>query len=219
MYPRAEKMGSSKNKVPVVKVVLRLPRYQVPLVVTRARLIFTRMTGNPWFPQAGPLLAELGPAIDALHEAQVTTLTGVVGGVSARNKKRRDLVSVLERLAMHVEIIANANLENAFAIVESAAMFVKNTRGRSPVVYHAEPTGRRGEVRVVAPSAGDRAGYEFQYSLDGGATWLPFDPPFSNQATVTLSGLTPGSIVHFRYRVTIKGVTGKWSGKIWIEVE
>jgi hypothetical protein len=191
----------------------------MPLLITRARLIFTKMSGNPWFPQSDPPLSELGAAIDDLHKAQVTTLTRVVGSVPARNKKRRDLVSLLERLALYVETIANANLENAFAIVESAGMFVKNTRGRSPVVFHLEPTGRRGEVRAVAPSAGDRVGYEFQYSLEGGETWLPFPQAFTNHSTAPLPRLTPGTIVHVRYRVTIKGVTGNWSAAVWIKVE
>ncbi len=218
MYARAEKMSTSASKVPVVKVVLRLPRYQVPLLITRARLIVTKVSGNPWFPQANPPLTELAAAIDDLHRAQVTTLKDR-DSVPARDKKRRDLVSLLERLAMYVETIANANLENAYAIVESAGMFVKNTRGRSPVVFHGEPTGRRGEVRAIAPSAGDRAGYEFQYSLDGGETWLPFPQPFTNHSTATLSGLTPGSIVHLRYRATIKGVTGNWITSLPIKVE
>jgi hypothetical protein len=219
LYRRARKMGRSANEVPRIQVVLKLPRYQVPSFITRARLILTKMTDNPWFPSPSPPLAELAAAVDALSQAEVVRLTGLHGSVPARNKKRQDVKGILERLAFYVETIANANLENAYAIVESAGLFVKNSRGRSPVLFHAELTGIRGQVRVIAPSAGDRAGYEFQYSLDGGKTWLPFPQQFTNHSTAMLPGLTPGSTVHFRYRVTIRAVTGNWIGPVWIRLE
>ncbi len=44
---------------------------------------------------------------------------------------------------------------------------------------------------VVTPSAGDRAAYELQFSLDGGKTWQPFPQQVTNHATAILSGLTP----------------------------
>ncbi len=98
-------------------------------------------------------------------------------------------------------------------------MFVKSSRGPGPTFFHAELTKKRGQLRVIAPSAGDRAGYEFQYSLDGGATWLPFPQQFTNYSTVTPPPLPAGATVHFRYRVTIKGVTGDWIGPVSIKVE
>jgi hypothetical protein len=74
-------------------------------------------------------------------------------------------------------------------------------------------------VDLVAPKAGDRAGYEFQYSLDGGMTWLSLPEPFTTKASATVRGLKPGSTVHFRVRATVKGVTGDWSNSVAIIVE
>jgi hypothetical protein len=34
---------------------------------------------------------------------------------------------------------------------------------------------------------------------------------FTTRTTVTVTGLTPGSTVHFRYRATVKGLTRDWS--------
>ncbi|HEX8791497.1 MAG TPA: hypothetical protein VF765_11145, partial [Polyangiaceae bacterium] len=143
---------------------------------------------------------------------QVDTLS--IKGVAARDKKHQDLRATLEQLAVYVETIANANLENAFAIIQSAGMFVKNTRGRSAVIFHAEVIGRPPfEIRVFAPMAANRAAYEFQYRLDGDETWLPFPQPATDQAraTLPLRGLPRGTVVHLRYRATVKGVTRNWS--------
>jgi hypothetical protein len=66
-----------------------------------------------------------------------------------------------------------------------------------------------GEVKLVAPSAGHRASYEWEYSIDGGATWLTMPP--SLQAKTSLVGLKPGSSVQFRYRAVLKVGASDWS--------
>jgi hypothetical protein len=210
-------MGRSRNEVPKIQVALKLPQYQVGAFITRARLVRMKMTDNAWFPAPPVSMAQLDAAIDALAQAEVVRSTRVAGSVAARNAKRQDVKLLLEQLATYVQVIANESLQNAEAIIESAGMFVKSSRGRPPVSFHAEATGRRGQVRVAVPSAGDRAGYEFQFSLDGGKTWQAFPQQFTNHTTVVLSGLTPGSTVHFRYRVTVKGATGDWLGPVSIK--
>jgi hypothetical protein len=212
-------MGRSRNAVPKIQVALKLPQYQVGAFITRARLVRMKMTDNPWFPSLPVSMAKFDAAVDALAQAEVVRSTRVAGSVPVRNKKRQDLKLLLEQLATYVQVLANENLENAYAIIESAGMFVKSSRGRPPVSFHAEATGRRGEVRVVVPSAGDRAAYEFQFSLDGGKTWQAFPQPVTNHATVLLPGLSPGATVHFRYRVTVKGATGDWRGPVSIMAE
>jgi hypothetical protein len=140
------------------------------------------------------------------------------GSVVVRNDKARVLFSQLEYLRAYVEAIANANRDNATAIIESAGMYVKGRKGPPGRVFTAKNGRVSGEVELVAPSAGDRSAYEFQYSLDGGKTWLPLPEPFTTKATATVTGLTPGSTAHFRYRATVKGATGNWSDRVAIIV-
>jgi hypothetical protein len=128
------------------------------------------------------------------------------------------LVSLLQRLAAYVEAIAIANPEHAAEIVESAGMYLKRAGGPRGRPFHAKQT-RAGEIEVFAPRAGGSAAYEFQYSLDGGRTWLGTPQQITTRASVTISGLPPRSMVHLRYRATVKGVTGDWSQTIAIMVE
>ena len=74
---------------------------------------------------------------------------------------------------------------------------------------------------MFAPMAANRAAYEFQYRLDGDEKWLPFPQPATDQAraTLPLPGLPRGTVVHLRYRATVKGVTGNWSLAISITLE
>jgi hypothetical protein len=118
-----------------------------------------------------------------------------------------------------VQSIADGDRENAASIIASAGMDVKKVGRPPPRAYHAGRGRVSGEVAIVVPSAGDRAGYEHQYSLDGGKTWLPFPQPFTNETEVTLSDLRPGVTVSLRYRSTVKGVTGNWSQTIAILVD
>ncbi len=81
---------------------------------------------------------------------------------------------------------------------------------------------RRPGAEREASAAGPEtlsAGYVYQYSLDGGVTWLPFPQPFTTKASATLPGQKPGSTVHFRYRYTLKGVIHDWSDPVAIIVD
>lgn len=54
-----------------------------------------------------------------------------------------------------------------------------------------------------------RSFYEWQYSTDGGHTWVVV--PSTLQARTTVSGLTPGATVQFRVRPVTKTGEGDWS--------
>ncbi len=50
-----------------------------------------------------------------------------------------------------------------------------------------------------------RAVYEWQFSMDGGKTWV--SAGVTSEANVTISGLTLGTTYLFRFRTTLKRVT------------
>ena len=215
---RVENVSRSANKALRFIVILKLPENKTPKLILQARGIVQRMTGNSWFPTPLPSLAVVQAAIDDLSEAQTATATRAKVTYPVRDDKRRDLVALLQQLAAYVQAVAYAHPDNAVSIVESAGMYLKRLRGPGPRVFRARAGKVCTEVDVEAPSAGRGAGYEFQYSLDGGVTWLPFPQPFTTKASATLPKQKPGSTVHFRYRYTLKGVTSDWSDPIAIIV-
>ncbi len=105
--------------------------------------------------------------------------------------------------------MSDANPEQAEAIITSAAMSVKKTTIRQKQAFAVKYGPTSGTVQISAKAAGHRAAYEWQYSTDGGKTWMQV--PNTLQAKTTIIGLPVAATVEFRYRVTTKLGMGDWS--------
>jgi hypothetical protein len=113
--------------------------------------------------------------------------------------------------------VADATPENAASIIESAGLSVKRRRGPGGRAFVARRGPVSGSMILVAPRAGQRASYEWAYSLDGGVTWILL--PGTNTATTPVTGLKPGDKVLFRYRSCVKNVWSDWSDAIAVIVD
>jgi hypothetical protein len=88
---------------------------------------------------------------------------------------------------------------------------------RAPRVFAAKAAAVTGTAKVIAPSAGHRASYEWEYSIDGGKTWVTL--PVTLQAKTSVSGLVPGSTAQFKYRPVTKTGEENWSAPISLLVQ
>ena len=179
-----------------VIAALSLPR-SVPALLTFAQSIVTAMT--------------------ALHDAESAALARTKGAVAARNDKRLALVTLLQQLRNYVQTVADTNLETSATVIQSAGIAVRKTPAHKPRTFSAEQGAISGSARLVAASAGRRASYEWQYSTDGGKTWLV--APSTLQAKTTVTGLVPGATVEFRYRAVTKIGEGNWSQTVQLIVK
>jgi hypothetical protein len=188
---------------------LKLPKPN-PTLITYAQGIVKGMTGNAYFPAPSPALAAVSAAIADLQSAETQALTRAKGAAAARNEKRATLVSLLQQERSYIQGIADGSPENGASIIQSAGLVVKKVPTHTPRVFAAKPGTVSGAVKLVAPAAGPRASYEWEYSTDGGKTWATMPPTIQSKTSIT--GLTSGSSVQFRYRaVTPKGGAGDWS--------
>jgi hypothetical protein len=199
-----------------VLAVLKPPK-RVPAFITYGSNIVARMTGNPSFPKPSPSLAKVKAAIAALQKAEAAVLSGKRGLAIPRNDARAVALRLLQELTAYVQKIADANPEEALAIIESAGLSAKRSSGTRAHKFEVTPTGISGSVRLTLPVAGDRAVYLVQMSIDGRKTWI--DLPQNNKSTSVVPQLTPATIVFFRYRtVTPKGKSD-WSDPISLMVD
>ena len=188
--------------------VLKLP-HPVALLVSVAKAVVLSMTGNAAFPTPQPTLAAINAAIADLETAEATAKSGIKGAVATRNQKRKVLLTLLEQLRAYVQTVADADAERAPALIQSAAMNVQKVTPRAKRVFAIKQSTVSGAVTLVAPSAGHRASYEWEYSADAGKTWQPLPPTL--QAKTTTAGLVPGTTYSFRYRAVTKAGAADWS--------
>ena len=175
------------------------------------------MTGNKAFPSPTPPLPTVSASIDALISAQNAAATRVGGAVTARNVAKNVLTIQLKQLGAYVQSVADGDAENSATIIEGARISVRKVPVRPVRAFNAAQGPTTGTAKLVAHSASGRAAYEWEYSTDGGKTWVAAPP--SLQAKTTVTGLPAGTSVQFRYRsVTRTGATD-WSTPVTLLVK
>jgi hypothetical protein len=197
-------------------VSLKLPLQPAALVIY-AQNVVQKITGNPAFPNPTPPLAAIAAAASELHAAQTAALTRAKGAAAARNEKRTALVQLLVHLKAYIQSQADANPENAASIIEGAGVALRIPRPRAARVFMAKPGVVSGTAVIVAASAGQRASYEWEQSLDGGKTWTVLPPTM--QAKTSVAGLQPATTVQFRYRSVTKSGPSDWSAPVSLLVQ
>jgi hypothetical protein len=199
------------NVTRVPQIVLKLPRV-VALLIVFVQHVVQAMTNNPWFVSLAALLATTSADLAALQAAEAAALTRAKGAAAARNDKRKVVVDDLILLKNGVQTVVNQNPGQAATIIESAGMFQKKVTARSkPHLAAAMARVNPGEVLVRAKAV-KGASYEWQYSLDGGKTWLPAGT--TTVANTSVLGMTVGTTLLFRFRTTLKKTTSDWSPTI-----
>lgn len=196
--------------------VLKLPT-KIQALITYAHGIATALTNNPSFPTLTPTLATLSAAIADLQTAETAAPARAKGAVVTRNEKKTALIQLLQQLRGVIQTAADANVENGASIITSAGVAVRKVAVRAPRTFSAKPGAISGTAKLVAVSAGNRSGYEWEYSSDGGKTWVT--APSTLQAKTTVTGLTTGTTVQFRYRPVTKAGEGNWTQPVSLLVQ
>jgi hypothetical protein len=187
---------------------LKLPN-KVPALITYAQGIVKSMTGNVAFPSPAPTLAAVTEAINELQTAETAALARTKGAVAIRNEKRTALITMLQQLRGNIQSVADADPETSASVIQSAGVALRKTAVHARRTFAAKFGPTSGSVHLTAELAARRASYEWQYSTDGGKTWV--SAPVTLQAKTTIPGLTPAATVVFRSRAVTKTGEGDWS--------
>jgi hypothetical protein len=200
-------MAISKRKRRVLAVI-HLPR-AVPAVVVFADSVVEAMKKSRYFRYPAPQLELLLEATGELLHAQGQAGLRTRGAADARDEKLAKVVGLMGAVCAHVQWVADLHPALAVAIIRSAGLRVRKEQVRDPVQFHAKLGAEPGTLKIVAPAAAKRASYDWEYSIDGGKTWV--SPPSTLQAKTTITGLPVGTSVLFRYRTLTKTGEGDWS--------
>ena len=202
-------MATNSTSIKHAIVSLNVPGKNADVIVYGAN-VAQKMTGNPNFPTPTPTVAAILAAVNDLHAAETNALSRTRGAAAVRDGKRATLVALLEQLGAYVQTVADATPENGAAIIESSGLAVRKVTVRGKRQFTAKQGALSGSAEVTAVSAGNRPSYPWQYSVDGGKTWVA--APATTKGRTTIGGLPLGTSVQFRYlSVTPKGGQSDWS--------
>ncbi len=197
-------------------VSMNMPR-PVPALIPFAQNVVQCMTGNAHFPTPSTPLAVVTAAIAALQAAEMVVLSGLKGTLAARNDRRASLVTLIGELRSYVQKTADADPQNAAAIIQSSGFALRKVAVHPPHVFAAKPGAVSGSVVVTTPRVALRASYEWQYSVDGGKTWI--EAPPSMRSKTTIVGLPVAVSVQLRSRPVTKAGPGDWTQPLAIVVK
>ncbi len=148
-------------------------------------------------------------AIRELQAAEVRARTRILGMAAVRDEKRSHLEALLRQLRADVQAVADLQRDKGAAIIRSAGFTLHKGPGNRPKEFRARLDRPGGPVRMIAPTAGRRASYDWRYSIDGCETWTAM--PSTLQSWTTLSGVPVMTTVHLQYRALTQDGYGEWS--------
>ena len=207
-------MVHTSNEASRSLAVLTLPK-RINAIIAYATGVVQGMAGNPTFPTPVVPLAMVAAAIDDLRHAEAAAMTRTKGATAERDASRGALVAMLHLLRIYVQSVADKNSEHGSAIIQSAGMAVKRKTPPPPRVFAALAGAVPGTVKIVAPSAGHRASYDWQFATDG-ATWVGLGSTL--QASTTMTDQSAGTVLHLRYRAVTRRGQAAWSAPITFTV-
>jgi hypothetical protein len=189
-------------------LVLGLPTgSSIPPLVSRSTTIRDAIAADKvTFPTPNPPMSVLTTAIDGLTAAQ-SALKTHSGTRAARDAARMHLVTTVKAVGAYVQQLCDATPDKAAAIAQAATMRLRNPKPR----HKSDLTVKQlasGVVKLVAKATTGGKAHDWQYSADGGKTWI--DVPSTTRSTTTITGLQPGVVVHFRKRVISKTGVSPW---------
>jgi hypothetical protein len=201
-------MATSIKSIQRATVSLNLPA-KVADFIAYVTGVLHAMTSNPAFPAPVPPLSVVSAALSELQSAETVALTRVKGAAAARDDKRAVVVSQVRQLGGYVQAVADATPENGATIIQSAGLGIRKPLVRPTRVFAVKPGPVTGTVTATTAIAARRASYEWQYSSDGGKTWV--SAPVTLTSKTTILGLPSGTVVQFRSRAVTKAGESDWS--------
>jgi hypothetical protein len=187
------------------RVKLSLGNIVISALVALARLIVTKMTGNPNFPAPNPALGDISTAADELEAAKADVdakRSAYKTAVTVQKQKKTKLKDLLTREGKYVEL----NSDGDKVKIESAGMAVFNTPGARigtlPKVLglqlkHGDAPG---EIDMQWQPVKKRTNYTIQVTMtdpsDSASVWQVKAHP--SKSSCTIQNLSSGQRVWVR---------------------
>ena len=211
--PLKKNVMNVKTLIKQATVALNFPTV-ISNFILFARAIFTAMLNNPYFKASAEKVTRLGTHIEALYNAETACNTKPpTGSVDARNAALEAVKADLKSLRNDVQEAADADPDNAIAIITSASMDVKKPASHGKQQNSAENGIEEGSVELTAEGAG---AHEWRMSTDE-KIWTLLPSTYTSKTTV--SDLTSGTIYFFQNRRMLRNKEkSEWCQSIKVRI-
>ena len=197
------------TKKTTVNVVLKAPTRMADFLVFVQKVHDQMAVNAKSLPSPNPTLVVFQGQIDDLTTKEALAKTRANGAVGDRDQSRAVVKASLASERAYVEGLCNADAGNALVLAQDAGMSlrVSSPRNKPPLAVKAGTVS--GTVQIVAKATKGAKTNLWQYSLDGGKTWI--DLPPTTRASTALTSLTPGTTVTVRQRSVTKAGLTDWA--------
>jgi hypothetical protein len=208
---------AKSNKRPLAVFPMRTLGRIADFIIYLRTVVLNIGNNLGFFPTPSPTLASVTTHVDDLEAAESVAQTHVTGSAAARDLKYDIVLDDLHGLQGYVQKVADnsADEPTAIAIINASGFGLKVRGIRVKPDLKLEYGDVSGTVKLIAKSAGARSSYQWQTSADGLA-WT--DLPPSLQAKTSVTRLSPGTRISFRYKAITKDGPGDWSNSVSIIV-
>lgn len=162
------------------------------------------------YPSPNPSLLVFGSHIDDYEKATADARNGGSTELATRKAKRVVVVADQHHLRDYVQGVIEtiANPAQAAEAIVLAGFDVRRTGKHVRALFSADYGELSGSVVLDAKAAGVTALYYWELSSDQ-KTWI--SAPDTFQASTVISGLTPGQVYYFRFRVRTRAGMSDYS--------
>lgn len=179
-----------------IKLALNIKGLDANGIYMYANDVKVALTGNAYFPISQTYLAALASARTDLYNAITEP---VPNSVKIKSKVKR-VVKILIFIKANAEYEANDDELKAI----TSGFVIKQSNITKPQVFNATQGTVSGSVYLESPYAGARASYVWEIIMDpiSQNTWSQIK--VTNNASYTVTGLTPGVKYWFRVKAIVK---------------
>src|ERR1700722_14515468 len=158
------------NATPRPLVASKFP-IPVTALSTYTHALIAALTASALIHNPTPSIVTLTDLLTKLDTAQTATKTRTKGTVAVRDAAEAALRVALHATRANVQVLADANPEQADALVKSLGMTLRKPNARTKAPFAAKPGAVSGAVTLTCKAAAGRASYDWEWSGDGGHTW------------------------------------------------
>ena len=187
-----------RNMITKVRAAHKLSKLDPDNKVTKGRAIVANIKASLYFDLTkNPMpLDSADFGLNELEKAVLASKNNVLGGTAHVHEIERNVISIFNVIKSVVEMVANAGTDPK-TVIESVGLVAVTGGGSAAITELTIVAKGNGVMEISVPRAKGEAAFIYQYSADGGNTWVEFE--LSKLATVQLIGQTPASTLMFRF--------------------